>query len=456
MSKKTILVIDDESGIRRSLKMILEYAGYSVQEAADGPAGLFSARKHRPDCVLLDIKMPGMDGLEVLENLSQDYPGIPVIILSGHGSIETAVKATRIGAYDFLEKPPKKDRILVTVKNALNMGYLEARVQAMDEPEHSYRMIGDSTAMNSVRKLIARVAPSPLPVLIRGESGTGKELVARAIHSHSSRKNGPFIQVNCAAIPEDLIENELFGHEKGAYSGASEKQTGKFEKAHQGTLFLDEIGDMSLKTQAKVLRALQEGEFQRVGGNRTLHSDVRVIAATNQNLETMIQEGAFREDLFHRINGVPITIPPLRERTDDIPLLVQHFSDQFASKNELSTPNFTKDAVEWLRQQPWTGNVRELKHFVERHLILCTQDTIDSAYLNQQEKAARTRAAADSATSPESHATLQDFKDAAEKAFLLQKLNENNWNIKATAEAIGTPRSNLYKRMQFFGIQRSD
>ena len=433
--------------------MILEYSGYQVDEAEDGPSGLVQARKHRPDCVLLDIKMPGMDGLEVLENLLMDYPGLPVIILSGHGSIETAVRATRLGAFDFLEKPPKKDRILLTIRNALNLSNLEAKVKANESPA-GWEMIGDSQAIRTIRSLITRIAPSPLPVLVRGESGTGKELVARAIHEGSTRKDGPFIQVNCAAIPEDLIENELFGHEKGAYSGAGERRTGKFEMAHHGTLFLDEIGDMSMKTQAKVLRALQEGEYQRVGGNRTLHADVRVVAATNQDLESMIQEGTFREDLFHRINGVPIWIPPLRERTEDVPLLASHFAKRFTIANGISAPSFSQDGIDWLRRQPWRGNIRELKNFIERHLILCTDTEITAGYLQKVSGIPPAEKNQDSNALLSDHGSLQDFKDAAEKAFLTQKLQENNWNIKATAEAIGTPRSNLYKRMQFLGIER--
>ncbi|MGB3975697.1 MAG: sigma-54 dependent transcriptional regulator [bacterium] len=455
MQSKLILVIDDEVGIRRSLRMILEYSGYAVEEAADGESGLFAARKHRPDCVLLDIKMPGMDGLEVLEILMQDYPSLPVIILSGHGTIETAVKATRTGAFDFLEKPPKKDRILLAVRNALNIGNLEARVKAADGDMAETVIVGESKAIRAVMEMVERVAPSPLPVLIQGESGTGKELIARAIHEKSLRRQGPYIQVNCAAIPEDLIENELFGHEKGAFTGAGERRIGKFEKAHQGTIFLDEIGDMSLKTQAKVLRALQEGEYQRVGGNRTLHSDVRVIAATNQNLEALIQEGAFREDLFHRINGIPIRVPALRERTEDIPLLVKYFAERFILANGIRAPGYSKDAVEWLKKQPWKGNIRELKNFVERHLILCTENQIDAAYLSRLNESSEINPGPPDGFAPHRHASLQDFKEAAEKTFLIQKLQEHNWNVKATAEAIGTPRSNLYKRMQYFGIERS-
>lgn len=453
MIQRSILVVDDESGIRKSLRMILEYSGYSVDEAASGPEALALARKHRPDLVLLDIKMPGMDGLEVLEHLIQDYPALPVVILSGHGNVETAVKATRLGAYDFLEKPPKKDRILITIKNALAMQALESQLEA-SETTGIWEMIGESEKMLQIRNLIQRIAPSPLSVLVLGESGTGKELVARAIHRLSPRSDGPFVQVNCAAIPEDLIENELFGHEKGAYSGASARQSGKFEMAHQGTLFLDEIGDMSLKTQAKVLRALQEGEFQRVGGNRTLHSDVRVVAATNQDLEQMIRDGHFREDLYHRINGVPIQLPPLRDRQTDIPDLVKHFSETFAGRNGIRVPEFSSDAMDWMKSQLWTGNIRELKNFVERHLILCLDDRITVSYFEGSQQLSQSAELQSSDNLVNQYDSLQDYKDAAEKAFLLKKLDENQWNIKATAEAIGTPRSNLYKRMEHFGIRR--
>ncbi len=454
--KRKILVVDDEQSIRSSLKMILEYDGYDVLEAGNGEVALETARKGRPDLVLLDIKMPGMDGLEVLRLLHQDYPNLPVIILSGHGTISTAVQATRLGAYDFLEKPPQRSRILLTIKNALELNALSTRVHINQKQsdETMYRIIGTSPALTNALNIIRKVAPSDLSVLILGESGTGKELAARMIHRLSPRaQSGPFVQVNCAAIPEDLIENELFGHEKGAFTGAAGRQQGKFELAHNGTLFLDEIGDMSLKTQAKVLRALQEGEFQRVGGSRILHSDVRIVAATNQVLEDMIREGSFREDLYFRINGVPIRMPPLRERPEDIPLLIRHFATEFARKNGLVVPEFTEDAQELMKQHTWKGNIRELKNFVERHIILSGASKITASDIASDLRAA-VKTAVDGASPLPEAASLQEFKEAAERRFLIQKLDENQWNIKATAEAIGTPRSNLYKRMQHLNITR--
>ncbi len=451
MSETSILIVDDERTIRASLKMILEYEGYRVLEAEDGPSALVTARKLRPDLVLLDIKMPKMDGLQVLEFLRQDYPDLPVIILSGHGNVQTAVQATKLGAVDFLEKPPQKDRILLTIQNALKIHRLEAREKIHEDP---YRIVGESTAVQDLMAVIRKVAPSDLSVLIRGESGTGKELVARAVHRLSRRSGGPFVQVNCAAIPEDLIENELFGHEKGSYSGASDRQSGKFELAHKGTLFLDEIGDMSLKTQAKVLRALQEGEYQRVGGTRTLHADVRIIAATNQDLEEMIAEGTFREDLYFRINVVPVLTPALRDRPKDLPLLVDHFTRAFGYSSGMQLPTFSEEAIALMKSYPWTGNIRELKNFVERTLILSASSEISADEIRENFKGLSGYRKDGGAGTTENARSLQEFKDTAEKQFLLKKLEENRWNVKATAQDIGTPRSNLYKRMQHFGIKR--
>ncbi|MBN1356882.1 sigma-54-dependent Fis family transcriptional regulator [bacterium] len=453
MSKACILIVDDEKSIRSSLKMILEYDGYQVMEAPDGPSAIETARRKHPDLVLLDIKMRGMDGLQVLESLHGSYPSLPVIILSGHGSISTAVQATKLGAYDFLEKPPNRERILITVKNALQLERLAARqrTEATGDPSE---IIGNSKPVREVLKLIAKIAPSNLSVLIRGESGTGKELAARAIHRQSARASGPFVQVNCAAIPEDLIENELFGHEKGSYTGAGERRMGKFELAHQGTLFLDEIGDMTLKTQAKVLRALQEGEFQRVGGSAVLYADVRIIAATNQDLEEMIGEGSFREDLYFRINVVPLRMPSLREHIEDLPDLVSHFADNFTRSNGMSPVTFTEDALDLMKNQAWKGNVRDLKNFVERHIILSPGPEITASDIAADLKNTLQVQSGDIRNMLAETDSLQEFKETAEKQFLIRKLEENNWNIKVTAEAIGTPRSNLYKRMQYYGISR--
>ncbi len=458
MSGKTILVVDDEKSIRITLRMILEYSNYTVQEAANGTEALSSARKRRPDLVLLDIKMPGMDGMEVLESLHQDYPDLPIIILSGHGSVQTAVQAVKIGAFDFLEKPPQKDRILLSIQNALKLNQLIAQEKATfrDQPEFPVEMIGSSPNIQQLLSVIRKVAPSDLSVLVRGESGTGKELVAQMLHRLSNRNDAPFIQVNCAAIPEDLIENELFGHEKGSYSGASERRQGKFELAHNGTLFLDEIGDMSMKTQAKVLRALQEGEFQRVGGSRTLHANVRIIAATNQDLEEMIREGTFREDLYFRINVIPVFVPPLRERLDDLPALVTFFSAQFANRNQIIPATFSTAALNAMKKHPWIGNIRELKNVTERILLLTTEPEISAEQVSKSLTAGFSRRSPTESQPLPQFNTLQEFKEAAEKQFLLKKLEENNWNISATAESIGTPRSNLYKRMEHFGIQKQE
>ena len=457
MTTYNILVVDDEKSIRSSLKMILEYSGYRVIEAHDGASAIEVTRKSRPDLVLLDIKMTGMDGLEVLEQLHQDYPNLPVIILSGHGTVSTAVKATKLGAFDFLEKPPERERILLAVKNALSLN----RLQVQEELEISnidtqYRIVGTSQSLLEVTELIQKIAPSNISVLVRGESGTGKELAARQIHHLSKRVSGPFVQVNCAAIPEDLIENELFGHEKGSYTGATNKQLGKFELAHKGTLFLDEIGDMSLKTQAKVLRAIQEGEFQRVGGAQILHSDVRIIAATNQDLEEMIQEGSFREDLYYRINVIQIYMPALREHPDDIPPLIDFFSQKLAKENGVQSISFTEKALDHLKQATWRGNVRQLRNFVEKHLILHSGQKIQLSDIESEFQQTMSNAKKSNEIAELQYGSLQEFKEASEKKFLIQKLNENNWNIKATAESIGTPRSNLYKRIQFHNIERAE
>ncbi len=445
-----ILIVDDEPGIRSAIRMILEYEGYQVIEAEDGSKALETARKRRPDLVLLDFKMEGLDGMDILQKLKQDYPDLPVIMLSGHGSITTAVQATKYGAFDFLEKPPQRDRIVLTIRNALEYARLKTKASSIDT-RHETIMIGRSSALEEVIEIINKVAHSELSVLIRGESGTGKELAAEDIHRRSRRAGNPFVQVNCAAIPEDLIESELFGHEKGSFTGATERLRGKFELAHNGTLFLDEIGDMSLRTQAKVLRAIQLGEFQRVGGAQTLHADVRIISATNQDLEEMIAEGTFREDLFYRINVIPIVLPPLRERIDDLEDLVTYFASRFIRLNNLIDLKFSSDAIEYLKLLPWTGNIRELKNVIERNLILSQGPVIGvndiKADLERfsSERPLRCNPSSDS---------LSSFKDESERQYLLSKLDENHWNIKATALAIGTPRSNLYKRMQHLKIER--
>jgi two-component system nitrogen regulation response regulator NtrX len=450
--KAKVLIIDDEEAIRSSLKMIFEYEGYDCVLAANGPAALKIAEKEVPDLVFLDIKMPQMDGMEVLKKLKAAEGSPPVVILSGHGNIKTAVEATKLGAFDFIEKPPESDRILLVARNALSQKRLtdENRRLKLSFDER-YRMVGKSGSIEKVWDAIRRAAPTNATVLITGESGVGKELVARAIHRNSLRKDEAFVQVNCAAIPEDLIESELFGHEKGSFTGATEKQIGKFELAHKGTIFLDEVGDMSLRTQAKVLRVLQEGEVERIGSQKTIQVDVRVIAATNKQLEEAIEKGDFREDLYFRLSVIPIRVPSLRERPEDLEPLVHHFVTQFSADNNFRPKRFGDEALDAMRRHPWRGNVRELKNTVERLLIMVEEDEILPEHL---EGVLRRPGDGGAASSPEAAASLRDFKETAERAFLVQKLRENKWNISATANAVGTPRSNLYKKLEQYGISQ--
>ncbi len=445
-----VLIIDDEEAVRSSLKMIFEYEGYECLLAANGPAGMKMVEKEDPDLIFLDIKMPQMDGMEVLKRLKSLPASPPVVILSGHGTVKTAVDATKLGAFDFIEKPPESDRILLVARNALSEKRLrdENRRLRLSFDER-YRMVGESTTLRKVWEAIERAAPTSATVLIAGESGVGKELVARAIHRNSLRRDEAFVQVNCAAIPEDLIESELFGHEKGSFTGATEKQIGKFELAHKGTIFLDEVGDMSLRTQAKVLRVLQGGEVERIGSQKTIEVDVRVIAATNKKLEEAIEKGAFREDLYFRLSVIPIPVPPLRERPEDVPVLIQHFAKQFCAENNFRPKAFATAAVEAMKRHPWRGNARELKNAVERLLIMVPEDEIRAEHLSDV-----LRRPAEGAPPPEAASSLRDFKEAAERAFLVEKLRESKWNISATAAAIGTPRSNLYKKLEQYGISQ--
>ncbi|MBN2381788.1 sigma-54-dependent Fis family transcriptional regulator [bacterium] len=447
---RTILVVDDEPAICQALQMILEYEHYRVVVAQNGSEGLRLLEQEELAAVFLDIKMPGRDGLEILPEMLMIKPGLPVIMISGHGSIETAVQATKAGAYDFIEKPLDKNRLLLTLRNALALDQLQRENSEYKTREKSkYCLIGSSSAMQKLMAVIERTGPTKATTLITGESGTGKELVARSIHERSYCANGPFIQVNCAAIPEDLIENELFGHEKGSYSGATSLQRGKFELADGGTIFLDEIADMSLKTQAKVLRVLQEKEFQRVGGPQILHTDVRIIAATNKKLTNQIREGLFREDLFFRLNVVPITVPPLRERKEDIPDLVRHFMQLFCLENGFKHKEFSPGTIDALTRYNWPGNVRELKNIVERMIILSETDVIDQDFLPDQTLQVTT---ATMLPCDPYAVSLKQFKDVLERYFLVLRLNENNWNIQKTAEAIDTPRSNLYKKIEQYSI----
>ncbi|HWF85200.1 MAG TPA: sigma-54 dependent transcriptional regulator, partial [Vicinamibacterales bacterium] len=377
-----ILVIDDESAIRDSLKMTLEYEGYEFIGAATGQEGLALVEREAPDLVLLDVKMPGMDGLEVLERLRSVNDTLPVVVVSGHGTISTAVEATKKGAFDFIEKPFASERILVILRNALAQRQLHDENRTLKRAvEVRHQMIGDSAALKNVMAAVGRAAPTNATVLIQGESGVGKELVARTIHRNSLRSRERFVQVNCAAIPEELIESELFGHEKGSFTGATEKQVGKFEQADRGTIFLDEVGDMSQKTQAKVLRVLQEGEVERLGSARTIKVDVRVIAATNKNLEEEIEKGHFREDLYFRLAVIPIYVPPLRDRPDDVPALVRHYMEYFSRENNVRPKRVSPQAIEALQRFRWKGNIRELRNTVERLIIMTNGDTIDVADL---------------------------------------------------------------------------
>jgi len=446
--KPRVLIVDDEEAVRSSLRMIFDYEGYEVLLAANGPAGLKMAEQESPDLVFLDIKMPQMDGLEVLKRLKADEPSPPVVILSGHGTVKTAVEAVKLGAFDFIEKPPESERILIVARNALGQKRLADENRALKLSfDDRYRMVGLSPALEKVWEAIRRAAPTNATVLLTGESGVGKELAARAIHRNSLRQDQPFVQVNCAAIPEELIESELFGHEKGSFTGATEKQIGKFELAHRGTIFLDEVGDMSLRTQAKVLRVLQEGEVERIGSQKTIQVDVRVIAATNRKLEDEIEAGRFREDLFFRLSVLPIRVPPLRERPEDVDPLIEHFVKEFSEANNFRAKSFTPAAMEALRRHRWRGNVRELKNAVERLLIMAEGDEIRA-----EDVTGVLRPPTDDAASLNAAATLRDFKEAAERAFLVAKLRESDWNISATAQTIGTPRSNLYKKLEQYGI----
>jgi two-component system nitrogen regulation response regulator NtrX len=471
--KARILVIDDEAAIRDSLRMILEYEDYRFLGAANGPEGIAMAQRERPDLVLLDIKMPGMDGMDVLRTLRATDETLPIVMISGHGTTATAVDAIKSGATDFLEKPLGSERVIVTLKNALTQSELRSENRELKlAMESKYEIVGQSPSLSRVLDAVRRAAPTNATVMLLGESGVGKELVARTVHRNSPRAGQRFVQVNCAAIPEELIESELFGHEKGSFTGATEKQTGKFEQADRGTIFLDEVGDMSPKTQAKVLRVLQEQEVERLGSARTIKVDVRVIAATNKNLEEAISRGEFREDLYFRLNVIPIVVPPLRERRDDIPLLVQHFARRCNEEHNLKAKRFDQSALQALQRQRWRGNIRELRNAVERLLIMTSGDVVRAEDLPPDlrgEGLAAVPAAADGmpavaatgvgttsgavpAIPPAT--TLKEFKDVSERLFLVQKLRENDWNISRTADVIDTPRSNLYKKLEQYTISQ--
>ena len=464
--KPRILVIDDEAAIRDSLRMILEYEDYRFLGASSGQEGIALCQRERPDLVLLDIKMPGMDGMEVLRSLKAADESLPVVMISGHGSRADTVEAIKSGAADYLEKPLSSERVIATLRTALALSELRSENRELKlAMESKYELVGQSPALKQVLDSVRRAAPTNATVLLLGESGVGKELVARTIHRNSPRAGQRFVQVNCAAIPEELIESELFGHEKGSFTGATEKQVGKFEQADRGTIFLDEVGDMSPKTQAKVLRVLQEQEVERLGSARTIKVDVRVIAATNKNLEEAISRGEFREDLYFRLNVIPVVVPPLRERREDIPLLAQHFARRGSEEHNLKAKKFDASALEALQRGRWRGNIRELRNAVERLLIMTTGDVVRAADLppDLRGDAAPARAAgSDGAATPGGDtlnaltgvATLKEFKDVSERAFLVRKLRDNEWNISKTAEVIDTPRSNLYKKLEQYAIKQ--
>ena len=460
--KPRILVIDDEAAIRDSLRMILEYEHYECLGAASGPEGLSIITRDLPDMVMLDIKMPGMNGLETLAEIRKVDEAVPVAMISGHGTITDAMQATRLGAFDFIEKPFTSERVLVTVTKGLEVRELRQENRELKlAMESKYEMIGQSAPLRAVLEAVRKAAPTNATVMLLGESGVGKELVARTVHRNSSRAGQRFVQVNCAAIPEELIESELFGHEKGSFTGATEKQIGKFEQADRGTIFLDEVGDMSSKTQAKVLRVLQEQEVERLGSVRTIKVDVRIIAATNKNLDEAIQRGEFRDDLYFRLNVIPIVVPPLRERRDDIELLVRHFAKRISDEHNLKPRQFDARAMEALQRYHWRGNIRELRNTVERLMIMTSGETVGLEDLHPDirgDASARplsTEAGATaSAPAPPATGTLREFKDTAERAYLVQKLRDNNWNISRTADVIDTPRSNLYKKLEQYGIKQ--
>jgi two-component system nitrogen regulation response regulator NtrX len=445
-----VLIVDDEPGIRESLCGVLEDEGFACAAAASGEECLAELARHPFDAVLLDIWMPGVDGLETLQRIQaipvQDRP--EVVIISGHGTIETAVRATKLGAFDFLEKPLTIEKVTVVLKNAVQQRRMALELRRLkDDGRQRPPIIGESIPMKALRQQMELMATTNGRVLIYGESGTGKELVAHAIHAISPRSAEPFVEVNCAALPEDLIESELFGHRKGAFSGAEQDKTGKFEKAHGGTLFLDEVGDMSLRTQSKVLRVLDEQRFEPVGASDSVRVDVRVVASTNKNLEQEIERGNFREDLFYRLNVIPFSVPPLRERREDIPLLAEYFLREFTTAYGRKPKELTPEAIRSLQEYPWPGNVRELRNLMERIVIMNPQSRVDVRHipLNPVRRPASERSA-------ERLGSLQEVREAAERDYILKKLEEARGNVTRTAELLGLERSNLYRKMKALGI----
>jgi len=448
-----VLIVDDEAGIRQALKQVLEYEDLEVRVTASGGEAITVYSEFRPHLVFLDVKMAGLDGLETLTRLRDIDPRAQIVMISGHGTIATAVEATQRGAFDFLEKPLDTDRLLLTVRNALAHAELVGENARLREvAESRYQMVGSSPALQTVRELIAKVGPTAARVLITGENGTGKELVARGLHEASPRRDRAFVEVNCAAIPSELIESELFGHMKGSFTGAFADRAGKFEQADGGTLFLDEVGDMSLSAQSKLLRVLQEGVVTRIGGSKSIEVDVRVLAATNKDLEAEIAEGRFREDLLYRLNVVPIDVPALRDRLEDIPALVTHFAERLAGGAGVPGKKFADDTIRRLQSRQWPGNIRELRNAVERALILAPGKVVTPADVDRLLPTGN--GGGQPTSGPGGEQTFETFKQEAEKNFLTQKLREHDWNVSETARALKMPRSNLYKKIERYGLTR--
>ncbi|MFZ3014973.1 MAG: sigma-54 dependent transcriptional regulator [Nitrospira sp.] len=455
----SILVVDDEEAIRTSLRSILEDEGYEVSVAANGVEALKIYGTDPPDLMILDIWMPAMDGLETLRRVKEFVPATQIMMMSGHGSIETAVKAIKLGAYDYIEKPLSLENVTFRVKQALEQFRLAQENRSLrTKVQQKFELVGQSPAMQRLRELIETAGPTNSRVLIGGENGTGKELVARAIHRHSTRSDHPFVAVNCAAIPETLIESELFGHEKGSFTGATSMKRGQFEQADGGTLFLDEIGDMSLSTQAKVLRALQEQQFTRVGGTKLMKVDVRVLAASNKELEKEIGKGHFREDLYYRLNVVPIVVPPLRERREDIPALVRHFMKTHVEEQGLRIKEVSPEAMAVFQQYEWPGNIRELRNLIERLMIMVPGFMIEAsqATLSLQGRTVGVVPVGNHTANPllsKSYDSLRDARNAFEKEYISRKLREHHWNISRTADDLKIERSHLHRKIKLLDVE---
>jgi len=446
---KTILVVDDEDSICQVLKGILTDEGYQVVTAGTGEDALRLVDEELPDLVLLDIWLPGIDGIETLKQMKAKHAALPVVMISGHGTIESAVRSTKLGAFDFIEKPLSLDKVVLTVEHAFNLVRLEEENKLLKgKIAHDYELTGRSKSITELKEMIQIIAPTNAWILIMGENGTGKELVARSIHRLSKRSHMPFIEVNCAAIPEELIESELFGHEKGSFTGATQKKRGKFDLANGGTLFLDEVADMSLKAQAKILRILQEKKFERVGGTKYIETDVRVLAATNKDLEKEMEEGRFRQDLYYRLHVIPLMVPPLRDRKEDIPYLVEPFLKEFSDKEGIPIKTISDGALKIFIDHDWPGNVRELKNIIERLVIMTPSNSIKEEDIPPLAK----KNGEDDAEMYQTD-TFREAKEEFEKHFIIQKLHENEWNISKTAKAIGIERSNLHRKIRAYGLE---